>query len=85
MKALTFCVLIVGLSGCATAGTDILPRIVAGVQAAKDVYAAVCNPIPKGAEDLCADLKVAIDRYDEVGSDVIKVAAEVTKPVDAAK
>jgi hypothetical protein len=56
---------------------------VAGAEAAKDIFAAVCHPVPKGAEKLCADLQVAVSKYDEVSGDVLKVASEVLKPQDA--
>lgn len=81
MNKIVFAFLAIGLSGCATMGNDVLPRVIAGAEAAKDVFKAVCEPVPHGAEKLCADLKVAVDSYDSVGGDVIRVASEVMNSV----
>lgn len=83
LKSLVFLVVAVSLVGCATAGSDILPRVVAGLEAAKSVQAAVCHPVPKGAEKLCSDLEALIERYDAVRAEALKVAEEALKPVES--
>lgn len=79
MRLMAFFLVAVGLGGCATAGTDVLPRVLAGAEAAKASYRAACEPVPAGAEKVCGDLKVAIEKYDAISGDVLKVLAELLK------
>lgn len=85
MRLMAFFLCAVCASGCATAGTDVLPRVIAGAEAAKASYRAACEPVPAGAEKVCADLKTAIDKYDAISGDVLKVLVELLKPESKAE
>lgn len=47
---------------CATAGSDLLPRVGNGLMAVKDAYAALCEPVPSGKEAACENARIELNR-----------------------
>lgn len=69
MRVALLCVLLSGCASVQDAADQTMPRLGATLEAAKAVYAAACTSPPKGAEGLCEDVRIELNRAISVYGD----------------